>query len=158
MSPMGLALLGEWEGFRLVSYPDSSGFETIGVGHLVTDSDRKLWQHMRNRRGKYVITEAQALILLAEDVAKVELALYEFRQTPMENTHIFDALCSFLFNVGVHRVSLWWVPHVLLTEDIRVAERKFPLWNRSKGEVVRGLTVRRHEELAWMRKGVKHSA
>lgn len=155
MSPMGLALLAEWEGSKLVSYRDSAGYETIGVGHLITDHDRFVWQHMKDAKGRYHITEPQMLSLLASDLRIVERRLWLDRKTVMENTHIYDSLVSFLFNVGVGVASTSWFRWVLLHEDIEMAERHFPLWNRAGGKVVRGLTIRRHEELAWMRKGVK---
>jgi lysozyme len=155
MSPMGLALLAEWEGYALTSYRDSAGYETIGVGHLINDYDRHAWQHLKDSKGRYHIVEEEVFRLLRADLAKVERRLWLDRKTVMENSNIYDSLVSFVFNVGVGVTSTAWFREILIHEEISVAERHFPLWNRAGGRVVRGLTIRRHEELAWMRKGVK---
>lgn len=156
MSPMGLALLAEYEGVRLTSYRDSAGYPTIGVGHLITDADRLRWQHRVDRKGNYSLSEKEVLDLLAEDVRKVEKACSLINPGPYQNPNIFDSMCSFLFNLGVGYASKWWVIETLKQEQIVFAERKLPLYNRAGGKVVRGLTVRRHNELAWMRKGAGH--
>jgi lysozyme len=153
MSKLGLALLAEYEGFLTTSYFDSAGFETIGVGHVIDDHDRLVWQDKRNRKGRYVISEAEVLMLLETDVKKVEKACRLMNAGPYKNPNIFDSMCSFLFNVGTGVASQAWVRWVLKHEDIEMAERHFPHWDHAGGKQVRGLTVRRHNELAWMRKG-----
>ncbi len=57
-SAAGLALTKQFEGLELKAYQDSVGVWTIGYGHTGTDVKPGL-----------VITEAQASVLLAADVA-----------------------------------------------------------------------------------------
>jgi lysozyme len=150
---MGLALLSEYEGSRLVSYRDSAGYPTIGVGHLITDEDRFAWQHLRDSKGRYHITEAKMLELLAEDLDMVERAVSSRKGELWRNPNMLDSTLSFLFNLGRGRIRQPWLLQFIETEDLDIAEGHWPLWNRAGGKVVRGLTVRRHNELAWMRKG-----
>lgn len=152
---MGLALLATWEGSRLVSYRDSAGYPTIGVGHLITDRDRLRWQHKRDGRGRYVLNESEVLTLLAEDVDKVERAIAKRKVGPWLNPNILDSLASFTFNLGTGLLDELWVKYLIEDEMIGLAEAHFPRYNRARGKVVRGLTIRRHEELAWMRKGAQ---
>jgi lysozyme len=152
MSKMGLALLAEYEGLRLVSYRDSAGYPTIGVGHLIADEDRFAWQHLRDSKGKYHITEAKALELLASDLDLVERAVSSRKGELWRNPNMLDSVLSFLFNVGRGRLREQWLREFIETEDIRIAEAHWPLWNKAGGRVVKGLTIRRHNELAWMRK------
>lgn len=154
MSKMGLALLAEYEGLRLVSYLDSAGLPTIGVGHLITDYDRQAWQHLRNRKGAYVISEAKAMELLGEDVAKVERACRAVNPGPYENPNVFDSMCSFLFNVGAGVAAKPWARWVLIHEDVEKAEHHFPRWIHAGDKRIKGLVLRRQNELAWMRKGM----
>jgi lysozyme len=146
MSKMGLALLSEYEGSRLVSYRDSAGFPTIGVGHLITDVDRFAWQHLRDSKGRYHITEAKMLELLADDLDMVERAVSSRKGALWRNANMLDSTLSFLFNLGRGRLSQPWLLRFIETEDLRIAEEHWPRWNKAGGKVVRGLTIRRHNE------------
>lgn len=153
MSEPGLALLALWEGFRLVSYLDSAGLETIGVGHLITDFDRQRWQHKKDRKGRYALNHAEVIDLLEADVEKVERAVRRLKHGEWRNPNVFDSCCSFLFNLGTGITEKAWFRMVVVGEDIRLAESKWPLYVNAGGRRVRGLVIRRHEELSWMRKG-----
>lgn len=153
ISEMGLALLALWEGFKLVSYLDSAGLETIGVGHLITDFDRQRWQHKKDRRGKYTLNHAEVLDLLEADVQNVERAVRSLKHGEWRNPNVFDSCCSFLFNLGTGITEKEWFRMIVVGEDVRLAERKFPLYVNAGGKRIRGLVIRRQEELAWMRKG-----
>ncbi len=86
-SERGVALIRDREGCVMKAYRDSVGVWTIGVGHTagVTEGDR--------------CTEEQATAWLAEDLAWSEAAVNEGLSIPLEQ-HQFDALVSFVFNVG----------------------------------------------------------
>lgn len=89
----GLDFITKWEGCVLKVYKDVAGLKTIGVGHLITPEED----------AKYpmgtTITREQAMALLQTDVQKCVLAIQQ-NVTVKLNQNQFNALCSFLFNVG----------------------------------------------------------
>jgi len=89
-SQSGLDFIADHEGLELVAYPDpGSGGEpwTIGVGHTggVKPGD--------------TCTKHEALQWLAEDVETAERAVLRMVDVPLSQNQ-FDALLSFLYNVG----------------------------------------------------------
>jgi lysozyme len=85
-SNKGIELIKHFEGLRLNAYRDSRGTWTIGYGHTggVKSGD--------------VITEREADELLARDLETAEDAVNEQNLSLSQNQ--FDALVSFVFNVG----------------------------------------------------------
>lgn len=134
------------EGLRLQAYPDpGTGGEpwTIGYGHT------------RGVRPGMVITQQQALDFLAEDMLEAVETIY--RHVP---AHIvdalpqacFDALVSFVFNVGdqAFRNPRTGKPTdfyraVVGPDPIEVA-RQMQRWVKAGGRVMPGLVRRRGEE------------
>lgn len=86
-SDEGLRLLKEREGCRLEAYLDSVGVPTIGVGHTA------------GVQMGTTITEEKAMDLLREDLKWSEAAVTSGITVPLAQ-HQFDALVSFVFNVG----------------------------------------------------------
>jgi lysozyme len=86
-SQQGVELIRDREGCRTLAYQDTVGVWTIGVGHTVgvTEGDR--------------CTEEMARDWLAEDLQWAEAAVNNGVTVPLEQ-HQFDALVSFVFNVG----------------------------------------------------------
>ncbi len=90
-SAHGITLLENREGIRLKVYKDSKGIPTVGVGHVVLPADNlKVGDH---------ITQAQCDAFLAQDVVKCENAVSAVN-VPLTQWQ-FDALVSFIFNIGV---------------------------------------------------------
>lgn len=87
ISEQGLALLRDREGCRLDAYRDSVGVPTIGVGHTA------------GVQMGMTITEEEAMALLREDLRWSEAAVNGGISVPLKQ-HQFDALVSFVFNVG----------------------------------------------------------
>ena len=87
LSERGLTLIKSFEGLRLSSYRDSGGIWTIGYGHTGDVGAGK------------TISELTALTLLQADVMDCEALLHKIVEVPL-NQGQFDALVSFLFNVG----------------------------------------------------------
>ena len=83
----GINLIKNYEGCKLYAYRDSVGVATIGYGHT------------KGVRMGTAITQKQADDYLREDLADVEKTLNQlginFKQ------YQFDALCSWIFNIGV---------------------------------------------------------
>lgn len=88
LSKQGLNLLIEREGKRNAAYPDSKGIPTIGVGHTGPEVHLGL-----------VWSDAKVEEVFAQDVARFEKAINDNVHVDLEQ-HQFDALVSWLFNVG----------------------------------------------------------
>ena len=87
----GLTLLEAREGKRFLAYQDSTGVWTIGVGHTGRTSPPAVTKGM-------TITQAQCDAFLAADLAPVEKAINALAVKLTQNQ--FDALASFIFNIG----------------------------------------------------------
>lgn len=148
-SPSGRAFVASWEGLELEPYNDSNGFATIGVGHLlhrspVTASDRARFAGF---------TRADAMELLAHDLAGAESAVVAMVRPPIQLQHRFDALVDFTFNVGsgnLMRSTLL----ALLNRGVRGAPIAGELakWDHdARGRELAGLRRRRHAEgVLWL--------
>lgn len=88
ISNRGLALIKKHEGLRLGAYYCPAGKLTIGYGHRV-----KKHEHLIK------ITLEQAEALLIEDCALAQIYIRSAVTVPL-NQHQFDALVSFVFNLG----------------------------------------------------------
>ncbi len=138
-SPDGYALIQAHEGRRLAAYRDPVGVWTIGYGHAgdVQAGD--------------VITPHQAEVLLAADVAVAEAAVRRLVRVPLTQGQ-FDALVSFVFNLGAGRLSGSTLLAKLNARDYAGAAREFGRW--VKGTVdgrkvnLPGLVKRRAAERA----------
>lgn len=76
-------------GFASEVYKCSSGENTIGYGHVVLPNENFT-----------TITEEEAEELLRKDIAIAEDAINRYVKVPLTQNR-FDALVSFVFNVGV---------------------------------------------------------
>lgn len=141
MSANGLQLLKEWEGCKLKKYRCSAGKWTIGVGHVLTREEQI--------GGKYDngITTTEAMDLLAKDLGPAEKCVNDAVKVDLHQ-HEFDALVSFVFNVGCGA----FFKSTLLK---RVNERKyidvpqeFRKWVYASGKRILGLANRREKEIA----------
>lgn len=95
ISDAGIIFLKEREGVKQYVYQDSAGYDTIGVGHLVTDEDHDIIGP------DGVVSMEQVDKWLREDVADAELAVNTYApKTWVRFACQFDALASFVFNVG----------------------------------------------------------
>jgi len=88
ISPAGLAALIQREGKRNVAYQDTRGIWTIGVGHTGPEVHSGL-----------VWTDEQVQAALATDVKWAEDEINLRVLVPITQNQ-FDALVSFVFNVG----------------------------------------------------------
>ena len=87
-SENGIALIKRWEGLELESYQDIAGVWTIGYGHTETAGPNQK------------ISEREAEELLKRDLEPRERAVGDLTSVPL-NQNEFDALVSFVYNVGV---------------------------------------------------------
>lgn len=88
LSIAGLNAIKTHESFASVPYRDQAGIWTIGYGHKIESGESFT-----------SLTEQQASALLARDVATAEDAVNASVRVGLSQ-HQFDALVSFVFNVG----------------------------------------------------------
>lgn len=133
-------LIKEAEGLRLEAYlPTPNDVWTIGYGHTKTAKSG-----MR-------ITKAGAEELLLHDLAWVEATIDKYVKVPL-NQNQYDALASFIYNVGASAFRKSTLLKLLNAGDYEGAAEQFPRWNKQKGKVLRGLTARRQKEKTLFKK------
>lgn len=133
ISENGLNQIKKHEGLRLQAYKCSAGVWTIGYGHTedVSEGD--------------TCTEEDAEKWLLQDVKFAERAVN--RQRLAINQHQFDALVSFVFNVGegAFKTSTLLKKIKANPNDPSIAD-EFAKWRYAGGNVVAGLVTRRENE------------
>ncbi|MEJ2387779.1 MAG: lysozyme [Chromatiaceae bacterium] len=146
----GRNLFKEWEGLVTHEYLDSGGAPTIGIGHLLTRSERTSGkivirgQAVRYRDG---LTEQQCWDLLGEDLAGAEKTVNDAVTVPL-NQNQFDALASFTFNVGAGAFRRSTLLKLLNQRKYNEVPGQLRRWVRDNGHVVQGLINRREKEIA----------
>jgi lysozyme len=132
----GLDLIKSFEKLRLVAYlPTKKDVPTIG------------WGHTRDVELGDTCTVAEADAWLAEDCADAERAVRKLVKLPITDNQ-FDALVSFVFNVGEPAFAKSTLLRKLNSGDYAGAASQFGRWNKQKGVVLNGLTRRRGMERA----------
>jgi len=130
----GLDLIKSFEGLVLTAYmPTPQDVPTIGYGHTKT-----VKMGMK-------ITEQEAVILLKKDLGWVETAIDTYVTVPL-NQNQYDALASFIFNIGATQFRKSTLLKKLNSGDYAGAADQLPRWNKQKGKVLNGLTRRRKAE------------
>lgn len=93
ISSEGLTFITYHEGFVEDVYLDQAGLPTIGYGHLLSPKENA------TDAFRYGVSKRGARKLLDEDMAWAEKAVREDVHVPLSQTE-FDALSSFVFNIG----------------------------------------------------------
>lgn len=141
LSAAGAALLQGFEACRLIAYRDTKGVWTIGWGHTGPEVQSGV---------RWSRAEADAAFL--KDIAWAEAAVNKV--TSILNQNQFDALVSFVFNIGAPNFRLSTMLRKLNLGDFVGAQAQFPKWNKiteaSSGHlrVDKGLVNRRARERA----------
>jgi len=145
-SAAGLALTKQFEGLELKAYQDSVGVWTIGYGHTGTDVKPGL-----------TITEAQASVLLAADVAWAVTCVNKSVKSAV-NQNQFDAMVDFVFNLGCAAFGGSTLLRMVNARDFAGAAGQFGRWNKAGGKVLAGLTKRRTAEAALFQRAMTTTA
>ncbi|GJL92008.1 glycoside hydrolase family protein [Hyphococcus sp.] len=140
ISESGIALLKRFEGLELEAYQDIAGIWTIGYGHTGPDVQPGM-----------KISERDAEELLRRDLKPREQAVASAAKPPL-NQNEFDALVSFVYNVGANAYRGSTALKRLNKGDRIGAADALTWWNKATvdgvlREVV-GLTRRRAAERA----------
>ncbi len=145
---LGRKFVTRWEGSRSRAYRCPAGKLTIGVGHLLTTSEREggfVWlagEPVSYARG---LTPEQIDQLLAQDLADAEAAVAAAIEVELE-PHELDALASFTFNLGAPRLRRSTLRRKLNAGDRESVPSELAKWVRAGGKVLRGLVRRREAE------------
>jgi lysozyme len=140
LSSLGALGIVAHEGMRKVAYVDPVGVVTVCAGHTAT---AKLGQ---------VKTEAECAELLKTDVKVAERAIKRLVVTPLTQEQ-FDALTSFVFNVGETAFANSTMLKKINAFDCLGAGKEFSRWTKAGGKELPGLVVRRASERAQWEKG-----
>lgn len=133
MITCNIEIIKRYEGLRLKTYKCPAGVLTIGYGHTKTA-----------KQGQ-VITEDYAVELLRLDIADAERAVNKYVKAPI-NQNQFDALSSFVFNLGSGNFRSSTLLKKLNARDYLGAANEFKRWNKAGGKVLNGLVRRRESE------------
>jgi lysozyme len=133
ISQNGIDLIKRFEGCKLTAYDDVAGVLTIGYGHTLGVIPNQ------------TITQAQADQFLLDDLVPVEGTINDVVKVGL-NQNQYDALCSFVFNVGSAAFRASTMLKMLNAKDYTSAGLQFARWNHASGHVVDGLTARRAAE------------
>lgn len=143
LSPNGRAKIKQWEALKLVAYLDPVGIWTIGYGHTgdVKEGD--------------VITKPQAERLLDDDISVVTRAIERYVKPHIIEAmtqNQYDALVSFVFNVGAGAFQKSTLLKKLNNGDLDAVPGELARWNKGynpktkRKEIVDGLVNRRKVE------------
>lgn len=133
-SKNGVAMIKRFEGFSSAPYRDVAGFNTIGYGHCI-------------RQGEIFerISEPQAEALLAADLKTAEDCLCRLVKVRLSQNQ-FDALASFIYNVGAKAFENSTLLKLLNRGEHRLAATEFERWVYAGGKRHPGLISRRKSE------------
>jgi len=134
-SQAGLDLIKEFEGFEAEPYICAGGKNTIGYGHVI-------------KKGEAfdTITEETATALLADDVEDAEGAVNDYVHVELTQNQ-FDALVSFVFNIGGIAFYRSTLLKKLNKGDYEGAAKQFTRWVYAGGRKLNGLIKRRQAEM-----------
>lgn len=133
----GLELIQKFEDFRAEAYICAGGKATIGYGHTAGV-----------QLGDTISIE-QAQMYLRHDVGDAEAAVDAMIKVPLKQCQ-FDALVSFVFNVGSGHFRSSTLRRLINENcsDVGMIKKAFLMWVKSRGKVLPGLVKRREEEFA----------
>lgn len=135
ISQRGVDLIKEWEGCKLTAYQDSVGVWTVGYGSTGGDVCKGL-----------TITQEDAEKRLRKHLEGVERAIGRLVTVPLTQGE-FDALCSFVYNLGEGALAKSTLLKMLNNNDYDGAAQQFLRWDKAGGQVLAGLTRRRQAEM-----------
>ncbi|TNV17886.1 lysozyme [Buttiauxella sp. B2] len=123
VSNNGINFIKREEGEKLTGYPDTRGIPTIGVGHTGSVNGNPVAVGMN-------ITAEQSSALLKGDLSWVENTIGSYVKSAL-NQNQYDALCSFIFNVGANAFKGSTMLKLLNVGNYPSASDEFPKWKKS---------------------------
>jgi len=140
-SDSSFSLIEKWEGFRATAYPDAAKKPTIGIGHKIKLPQE---QHLLTA----TTSRTEAISLLKQDIATAERAVNDLVVVPISQTK-FDALVSLVYNIGRGNFAKSKLRSAINSKaSVTVIKQEWSEWRMSGGRVLKGLELRRSDELA----------
>lgn len=138
VSDNGVAFLTKHEGFRTVAYKDQVGKWTIGYGHLIKLPYEQMYVDEP-------ISKELAQNILKEDLSSAEVCIKAYVKVPLDQCQ-FDALISFVFNVGCAAFGRSTLLVLLNKGEYDRAAEQLLRWDKGGGKTIPDLTKRRGDE------------
>ncbi len=129
----GLALIKKFEGCELEAYQCSAGVWTIGYGHT-----KDVVEGM-------TITQEEAEQMLVDELHEYESYIDKYVTVAL-NQNQFDALVSWVYNLGPANLSASTMLKVLNSGEYEDVPAQMKRWNKAGGKVLEGLIRRREAE------------
>lgn len=133
VSDNALTLIKDFESLKLKAYLCPAKVWTIGYGHT------------RGVRSGDEISSYQAERFLRADLIQIEKDISQLVRVPLTQNQ-YDALVSFVFNVGTRAFSTSTLLKKLNRRDYEGAANEFARWKFAKGQALPGLERRRRLE------------
>lgn len=135
LSPAGLQLLKQSEGFRAQTYLDVAGIPTIGYGHRLVHPECY----------PAGITEPQAEVILQWDLQDAQQSVERLVKVALRQGQ-YDALVDFTFNLGSGRLAASTLLQLLNTGKYDAAGTELLRWDHSGSQEIAALKIRREAE------------
>ena len=129
----GLALIKKFEGCELEAYQCSAGVWTIGYGHT-----KDVVEGM-------TITQEEAEQMLVDELHEYESYIDKYVTVALSQNQ-FDALVSWVYNLGPANLSASTMLKVLNSGEYEDVPAQMKRWNKAGGKVLEGLIRRREAE------------
>jgi lysozyme len=150
LSDAGLDFIARHEGFVDHLYNDAAGHATIGYGHLVHRGP------ITGSEPEKTITRERAVELLRTDARAKEAVVRAAVKVPLSQPQ-FDALVSFVFNVGEGNFRSSTLLRELNAGNYDAVPPQLGRWVHGRpDQVLPGLVTRRKEEGALFSRGAYH--
>lgn len=134
ISDDGIDFIKDAEGFRDEPYDDVGGRSTIGYGHLIKPGESFT-----------KITQEEGEAILRDDVKEAETCINKWVRVGLSQCE-FDALCSFVFNLGCRNFVSSTLLKKINLSDFEEASYEFMRWVYAGGKVCDGIVARRQRE------------
>ena len=126
----GIDLIKHFEGCELNAYKCPAGVWTIGYGHIKGVSEGMS------------ITQEQAEQMLLDELKEYENYINELVTVNLSQNQ-FDALVSWVYNLGPANLSASTMLKVLNSGEYEDVPAQMKRWNKAGGKVLEGLIRRR---------------
>ncbi len=133
ISSNGIDLIKQFEGLKLKAYLCPANVWTIGYGHT------------KNVKANECISEKTALNFLKNDLIIFEDSINNLVKVNL-NQNQFDALVSFVFNIGISNFKKSTILKLINMSDFNLASQQFDKWIYINGKISKGLVKRRQIE------------
>ena len=140
ISEEGLNLIKHFEGCpkdddgNAIAYQDAVGIWTIGYGHIKDVQEGDKWT-----------MEKADFMLFRELEEEYEHYVNDYVHVDL-NQHQFDALCSFVYNLGGESLKKSTLLKKLNNGEYNEVPAQIKRWNKAGGKVLQGLVRRREAE------------